>query len=175
MAKMTRIKYSEYKKLKDVLAKEGFAAASKTARVVLEAFLYEDGRITSEWFVREKLCAKGQFTELRGRLIKRNWLKFREDTKRYLPGTRLHPYLKELESSRFVTVAQFRDLEQNTSADRTELHRVVDDVQDLKAQMYEVKALLAELKRLQAPPPSLEAQIKSAEITERLGRILTRN
>jgi hypothetical protein len=38
-----------------------YSAPAVLARVLLEAFLYEDGDINAEWFMREKACAKGGF------------------------------------------------------------------------------------------------------------------
>lgn len=173
MAKITRIKYADYKKLKDCLDKK-FDNSSRLARVLLEAFLFENGQITSDWFVREKLCQKGDFTAVRKRLINEEWLIFREDTRRYLAGKRLRPYISELESRRFTPLTDFRALENLVSekADKLALAKVVDDVQDLKSQVAQIQKILAELKHLQAPPPSAAAQKRSAVLTEQLSQLL---
>jgi hypothetical protein len=189
MAKSTRVSRAEYKNLAEALgnAKRSgkvveYSAPAVLARVLLEAFLYEDGDINADWFVREKACNKGGFTKLRDRLVKDGWLHFREDTKRYFAGTRLRSHLDTVKSSKSVT---FSDLERKADkeelasldarkVDRIEFARVADDVQDLKAQMNEIRELLAELKRLQAPPPSAEAQQRSAELTERLETLMAK-
>lgn len=180
MAKKTRISAQEYCKLKDAFCNAEYSAPGILARLLLEAFLYEDGNINAEWFLREKACAKGSFTKLRDRLVKDSWLYFREDTKRYFPGIRLRPHLDAVKAAKAVT---FADLERKADkdelaaldarkVDRSEFAKVADDVQDLKAQMHEIREILAELKRLQAPPPSAEAQQQSAKLTERLETLL---
>ena len=176
MAKITRIKYANYKKLKDCLDKK-FDNAPRLARVLLEAFLFEDGQITSDWFVKEKLCLKGDFTAIRKRLIQSEWLVFREDTRRYLAGKRLQPYILELESRRFAPLSDFRVLENLVSqkADHAALAKVVDDVQDLRSQVAQIQKILLELRILQAPPPSAAAQRRSAELTEQLSHLLLKN
>lgn len=173
MAKITRIKYCEYKKLKDCLDKK-FDNSSRLARVLLEAFIFEDGNITSDWFVREKLCQKGDFTSLRKKLVQDEWLVFREDSRRYIPGKRIKPYIKTIESNRFTSIAEFRSLETIVSnkADKLALAKVVDDVQDLKSQVAQIQKILSELRLLQAPPPSAAAQKRSAELTEQLSILL---
>ena len=181
MAKMTRITRIEYKQLADVMKNGNYKKSSTLGRILLEAWAFEDGQINSEWWVREKVCAKGEFSKLRAKLIKDNWISFREDTKRYLPGIRLKPYLERFEENRNATLADLAkinlsiaDLDAN-KADKKELKAVSNDVQDLKAQMHEIRAILAELTRLQAPPPSAEAQQKSAELTEKLGQMLNKS
>jgi hypothetical protein len=173
MAKITRISYADYKKLKDCLARD-FPSASRLARVLLEAFLFEDGAVTSDWFIREKICAKGAFTALRSRLISSGWLIFREDTRRYLAGKRLTPYIRDLESRHYAKMTDFRSLESivTKKADQSALDRVAHDVQGLQTKMVLILKLLSELKSLQAPPPSAAAQKRSAELTDQLSQLL---
>jgi len=56
--------------------------------------------------------------------------------------------------------------------DRIEFAKVADDVQDLKAQIHQINALLSELRLLQAPPPNAAAQIRSGEIVEELDALM---
>jgi hypothetical protein len=176
MAKKTRVSVKEYKNLRDALYNANYKSSGVLARLLLEAFLFEGGDINAEWFVREKACLKGAFTKLRDRLVDDNWLHFREDTKCYFPGFRLRTHLDTLKAAKAVT---FADLESKADrkelasldarkVDRVEFAKVADDVQDLKAQVHQINALLAELKRLQAPPPNAAAQIRSGEIAEEL-------
>jgi hypothetical protein len=180
MAKTTRIAKCDYKHLKDVLFLAKFKSSSKLARLLLEAWAFEDGHINSEWWIKEKVCVKGDFSKLRSRLIKENFIVFREDTKRYLPGVRLKPYLERFEENRNATLADLAKIHLSlenlnaNKADKKDLKMMANDVQDLKSQMHEIREILAELTRLQAPPPSLEAQKKSAELTEKLGMMLSR-
>ena len=180
MAKKTRISSDEIRNLRVALHKAKYASATVVARLLVEAFLYEDGDIKADWFVRERACTKGSFTKLRDRLVSDNWLHFREDTKRYFAGTRLYPHLDAMKSAKSVT---FSDLERKADreelasldarkVDRIEFTKVADDVQDLKAQMHEIHEIIAEIKRLQAPPPSVAAQEESARLAERLEKLM---
>lgn len=182
MAKRTRISAKEYKPLRDAFYNAKYPSSGVLARLLLEAFIFEDGDIHADWFVRERACTKGTFTKLRDRLMADNWLHFRDDTKRYFPGVRLKQHLDAVKALKAVT---FSDLERKADkdelasldarkVDRLEFAKVADDVQDLKAQMHEIHEILAELKRLQAPPPSAEAQQQSAKLTDRLGVLLSK-
>jgi hypothetical protein len=189
MAKSTRVSRAEYKNLAEALgnAKRAgkvleYGAPAVLARILLEAFLYEDGDINADWLMREKACTKGNFTKTRDRLVRDGWLHFRDDTKRYFPGNRLKPHLDAVKNAKAVTFADLdrkADKEEIASldarkVDRLEFAKVADDVQDLKAQMNEIREILAELKRLQAPPPSAQAQQRSAELTEKLEELMVK-
>lgn len=182
MAKRTRVSAQEYRNLKAAFCHAKYQSPGVLARLLLEAFLYEDGDINADWFLREKACTKGGFSKLRERLVRDTWLYFREDTKRYFPGVRLKPHLDAVKEAKAVT---FADIEKKADkeelanldarkVDRIEFAKVADDVQDLKAQMHEIHEILAKLKRLQAPPPSVEAQEQSAKLTDRLGVLLSK-
>jgi hypothetical protein len=116
MAKKTRVSSEEIGNLRVALHKAEYSSATVVARLLVEAFLFEDGDIHAEWFVRERACSKGTFTKLRDRLVADSWLHFRDDTKRYFPGVRLKPHLEAVKASKEVT---FSDLERK--ADRSEL------------------------------------------------------
>jgi hypothetical protein len=180
MAKKTRVSAREYKPLRDAFYNAKYASSGVLARLLLEAFLFEDGDINADWFVRERVCSKGAFSKLRERLVHDGWLHFRADTKRYFPGVRLKPHLDAVKEAKAVT---FADIERKADkseiaelddkkADKSALARVADDVQDLKAQIRQIYELIAELKRLQAPPPSAEAQARSGEIAEELQTLM---
>lgn len=182
VAKKMRVSAQESRNLRSALSFAKYESPGVIARLLLEAFVFEDGDINAEWFVREKACTKGSFTKLRDRLVKDGWLHFREDTKRYFAGTRLRSHVDVVKSAKTVT---FADLEFKADkeelarldakkVDRIEFAKVADDVQDLKAQMHEIHEIIAELKRLQAPPPSVEAQEQSAKLTERLENLMTK-
>lgn len=189
MAKKTRVSRAEYRNLAEALgsAKRAgraseYSSPAVLARVLLEAFLFEDGDVNAEWFVREKACTKGGFTRLRDRLVKDSWLHFREDSKRYFPGIRLRPHLDAVKAAKAVT---FADIERKADkdelaaldarkVDRAEFAKVADDVQDLKAQIREINEVIAEIKRLQAPPPSAQAQEETAKLTARLEELMSK-
>lgn len=180
MAKKTKVSGKEARNLRSALCYAKYQSPGILARLLLEAFLYEDGDINADWFVRERACTKGNFSRLRERLVNDNWIHFRDDTKRYFPGLRLRSHIDAVKKIKAVT---FADIEHKADkseiaelhekkADKSALARVVDDVQDLKAQIRQIYELLAELKRLQAPPPSAEAQVRSGEIAEELQTLM---
>jgi hypothetical protein len=159
------------------------------ARLLLEAFLFEDGEINAEWFVREKACTKGTFTKLRDRLVADNWLHFREDSKRYFPGVRLKSHLDAVKASKAVS---FADLERKADrseladldarkADRSEISDLEnrkadrDEMQDLKARMNEIAEAVQKLQAASAPPDSVKKQEIRKEITNRLGQLAFKN
>lgn len=190
MAKITRVSKVESKNLSAAFSRakkqkiSEYSSPAVLARLLLEAFVFEDKDISADWFVHEKACAKGSFSKLRDRLVQDGWIYFLEDTKRYFPGLRLKPYIDAVKATKAVTFIdlerkadkdEIRNLEAKLEAkkvDRSEFSKVADDVQDLKAQMNEIRELLSELKRLQAPPPSIEAQQRSAALTERLEKLM---
>lgn len=146
MAKTTRISKTESKGVANAISYmkrqhkiTEYASPTVIARLLLEAFLYEDGDVNSEWFVHEKACLKGRFTKLRDRLIVDQWLHFREDSKRYFPGTRLKPHLDALKETKFVSIMQLEAFE-NKKADRSEIH----DLNLRKADKVELERRLAE-------------------------------
>jgi hypothetical protein len=189
MAKKTRVSVKEYKNLRDALYNAEYKSSGVLARLLLEAFIFEDGDINADWFVREKVCLKGSFSKIRDRLVRDRWLHFRDDTKKYFAGVRLKPYIDAVKALKNVT---FADLERKADreevdkkadkealvqldakkVDKTEFARMADDVQDIKAQIHQINELLAELKILQAPPPNAAAQLRSGEIAEELDALM---
>ena len=189
VAKKTRITALEYCRLKDAFCNAKYSSPGILARLLLEAFIFEDGDINSEWFVRERACTKGSFTKLRDRLVGENWLHFREDTKRYFAGTRLRPHLDAVKSAKAVTFADLElkaskaDLEEldsrkadksivqhleSTKADRTEL-------QDLKVRMNEIAEAVKQLQTASIPPDDEEKKAVRKDATAKLGKLAAVN
>lgn len=134
MALKTRISGRESKNLRNALCYAEYPSPGVLARLLLEAFLYEDGDINADWFVREKACTKGGFTKLRDRLAKDGWIHFREDTKKYFAGVRLRNHLDAVKAAKAVT---FADLERK--ADKLDLALKADKSElDLKADKSEL-------------------------------------
>jgi hypothetical protein len=146
MAKKTRVSALEYKSLKDAFVHAVYPAPARLARLLLEAFIYEDGNINSEWFVREKACSNGKFTKLRDRLIADNWIYFREDSRRYFVGVRLQPHIEVLKENKTATLAQLEAFSLQ-KADKSEIY----DLDLKKADKAELEQRLAETnKRIDA-------------------------
>jgi len=172
MAKKTRISKTESKNLANALCHakrqhkvEEYKTPAILARLLLEAFIYEDGNINSEWFVREKVCSAGKFTKLRSRLISDDWIYFREDSKRYFAGSRLKPHLDDLKGTIAVTQAQFDRLNE-LKADRSELlildEKKVDRAElelrlaETNSRINAIAVAVRELQDTMLPPDSLE-------------------
>jgi len=155
VAKKTRVSVKEYKNLRDALYGAKYESSGVVARLLLEAFVFEDGDINADWFFREKACSKGNFTKLRDRLVKDNWLHFREDTKRYFPGIRLKPHLEMVKATKAVT---FSDLERK--ADKSDLEKKADKSEI--AVLQEQKADRSELE---------ETKIKLEETSKAMAKI----
>ena len=196
MAKSTRISRAEYKNLAEALGnakRNGKVAEYKSpavvARLLLEGFLYEDGDINADWFVRERACTKGSFTKLRDRLVADNWLHFRDDTKRYFPGVRLKPHLEVVKAAKAVS---FADLERKADrseladldarkADKSEVAQLEsrkadrDEVQDLKARMNEIAEAVQKLQAASLPPDTDEKKEIRKETMNRLGQLAVKN
>lgn len=189
MAKKTRISGQESKNLRNAFCNAKYSSPGVLARLLIEAFIYEDGDIHADWFVREKACTKGSFTKLRDRLMADNWLHFRDDTKRYFPGVRLKQHLEAVKASKAVT---FSDLERK--ADRSELADLDarkadksevldlqsrkadrDEVQDLKARMNEIAEAVQKLQAASLPPDNDEKKEIRQEITRKLGQLAVKN
>lgn len=134
MAKKIRISSAESKNLRSALQAAKYSSPSILARVLLEAFIFEDGNINSDWFVREKVCTKGSFTKMRDRIIKDQWLYFREDSKRYFPGVRLKPHLDIIKESKAATLSDIEAMGAK-KADRSDL----DDLDNRKADKTELE------------------------------------
>jgi hypothetical protein len=179
MAKMTRISKLESKGVSDAIsyAKRHrkvaeYRAPTIIARLLLEAFIYEDGNINSDWFVREKACSVGKFTKLRDRLIADQWVHFREDSRRYFSGLRLQPHIDVLKDTKTATLSQLeafslqkadksdlRDLDLK-KADRTELeHRLAETDTKLAETNKRIDAIAVAVRELQdamIPPDTPE-------------------
>jgi hypothetical protein len=138
MAKFTRLTKIEYQNLMKAFSKADYKSPGILARILLEAFIFED--INSEWFVRERACTKGDFTKLRDRLIKEQWIHFREDSKRYFPGVRLKPHLDIIKESKAATLADIEAMDAK-KADRSDLK----DINDQKADKSELERTKADL------------------------------
>jgi hypothetical protein len=175
VAKKTRISRAEYRNLAEAFGNakrvgkvSEYSAPAVVARVLLEAFLFEDGDVNAEWFVREKACTKGGFTRLRDRLVKDSWLYFREDSKRYFPGVRLRPYIETVRAAKAVT---FADLERK--ADKSDLDLKADkaDVYDLnerKADRSELEELRQRMARFEELARRLEAATRDPITDEKV-------
>lgn len=191
--KKYRISSEEARNVRDSLVHSKYKSPGIIARLLLESFVFEDGKITSEWWVIEKACTKGSFTKLRDRLIKDQWIHFREDSKRYFPGIRLKPHLDLIRDSKSASLADIeamdakkadrsdlRDLD-DRKADKSELERTKADLEFTKLQMQEnnrkMQQIAEAIKDLQEAisPPNTPAKKKLREEKAQKIAVLSKN
>jgi hypothetical protein len=166
MAKRTRLPKEACVHLMDVLRKGGYRSPGTLARVLLEALVFDEGKLSSDTFYGQKAGAAGTYTKTRDALVKDEFISVIEPNGRLIPKQRLKPYVDEAKKQTHASVSFVVDYVDS------KVKSVADDVQDLKAQIHQIYELLAELKRLQAPPPSAEAQARSGEIAEELQTLM---
>lgn len=194
MAKTTRVSRAEYRNLAEALGNAKrvrkvaeYSAPAVIARLLLEAFLYEDANINSEWFVREKACLSGKFTKLRDRLIADQWIYFREDSKRYFVGVRLKPHIEVLRKSKTASLAQLEELDSKKAdkidlkelddrkADRSELEMTRMQLEKTNAKVEEIAIAVAELQAAMLPPDSANKQEIRTRSAQKIASLSCKN
>ena len=176
MAKTTRISSKEANALGLALRRSGFQRHIILARLLLETWVWENGQMNADWFVREGACAKGKFSSLRSSLVKNNWIFFNESTYRYHPARRLLPYIKKFEQLHSATIADMMqvrtDLELKiaSKADQADVNALRDDIKDIRAQL---NLLFARLDACNAPPPDAAKQEEARALTHQIRTLLT--
>jgi SepF-like predicted cell division protein (DUF552 family) len=96
-----------------------------------------------------------------------------DDWIRFKPGKVVRDYINK-EKAHQAEMASMNDLQDAEDRMSRKVARVADDVQDLKAQIHQINVLMAELKRLQAPPPNAAAQLRSDEIVDEINGIMVK-
>jgi len=169
MAKDTRLSKTECDSLRTMLARRGYNSTHVLSRLLLEAFLFDDGKFASESFILEGVCEPGRFSVLRKKLQTDGFIFFNEDTlrhSRYLPGKRIKPYLETLKLKKFATVDQLQELDEKiaSKADKSELN-------ELKARMNRIEEAVHELKEASEPPDTEEKIGRRKIATDRLAKL----
>lgn len=176
MAKTTKITAKEANALGLALRRSGFSRHIVLARLLIEAWVWENGQINSDWFVQEGACLKGKFSNLRNSLVKQGWIYFNESTYRYIPSKKLLPYIQKFEKLHSACIADLMsvrsDLELKiaSKADQTEINALRDDIKDIRAQL---NLLFARLDACNAPPPDAAKQEEARVLTHQIRALLT--
>jgi SepF-like predicted cell division protein (DUF552 family) len=125
------------------------------------------GRTYKDWIAQLKRAGVlAPFKDEDQESEKSDWIRFK-------PGPVTLPYVNK-EKAHQEEMASMRDLHESEDRMLKKVARVADDVQDLKAQIHQINLLMAELKRLQAPPPNAAAQLRSDEIVDEINGIMTK-
>lgn len=166
MAKRTRLPKDSYVRLMDVLRKTGYENPGSLARVLLESLVFDDGKLTSEVFYHQKAGSKGTFTKVRDSLVKDGFILVLEPSGKILAKTRLKLYADEAMKQTQASVGFVVDYVSS------KVKVVENEVLDLKSQIAEIRELITQIKKLQAPPPTMAAQELTAKLTGRLESLL---
>ena len=175
MAKVTRIKKEFYKDLMNQLVREKYEKSGKLARVLLEGFVFNEGIFSSEIFYDEKIIPNKTFKAFRRRLQADGFIDFTDASvgrKQYYPTKRIIDFVERAKKQTSVTIDY---VDKSISKVNSRVDIMVDEMQDIKAQVNEIRHLLSELQGLQSPPPSVEAQKRSAVIAARLAKLMNSN
>ncbi len=176
MAKTTRISAKETNALGLALRRSGFQRHIILARLLLETWVWENGQISADWFVREGACAKGKFSNLRSSLVKQNWILFNESNYRYHPAKRLLPYIKKFELLHNASIADMQQVREEleikiaAKADQADVNALRDDIKDIRAQLH---LLFVRLDACNAPPPDAAKQEEARALTHQIRTLLT--
>ena len=163
-----RISSQEAKNVKDALVYSKFKSPGILARLLLESFIFEDGDINSDWFVREKACEKGNFTKIRDRLIEEKFIHFREDSRRYFAGSRLNPYLDALKLVKWATIADLAlkaDLSELRELDAKKADRIEYNVTKMELELVREKLAntVMELKTVKENLANTDMELKTVK------------
>ena len=175
MAKKTQVTKDLYRDLMFQLKREKYSNAGKLARVLLEGFVFNDGIFSSDVFYDEKIIPEKTFKAFRRRLQADGFIEFTEASvgrKQYYPTKRIIEFVERTKKQTSVTIDY---VDRSVGKVNSRVDIMADEVQDLKAQVNEIRHLLSELQGLQSPPPSVEAQKRSAVIAARLAKLMNSN
>jgi hypothetical protein len=89
-------RFSQYKPLECALRRSKFKRPGVLAGILLECFLEHHGELRSDSLISEGVCEKGEFTNLRKRLIQGGWVNWSEQQTYkavYFAGKKLLKYL----------------------------------------------------------------------------------
>ena len=102
---MTNRSFKTYKALFQALQRDGIKPAGPTATLLLELFVFHNGRLVAGTVVRKRLCKELEFKQWRQPLIDRGWLvydqmKYKNDWTLHQPGTKLLEYVNKERAQR---------------------------------------------------------------------------
>lgn len=193
MPKQNRISAGDTTNLRSALAHRKYPAATVLARVLLEAFVFRRGKITSDWWYAQKACPADTFTSTRNRLVEDEFLIFDAPTSRYFPGPKLIPYYEAVNKTKNATLSdlnlkvdkeEFEKLQQRNSDLERQVLTLQRQVLELQGQVLDLQrqsartngnvsnlerhvALLSdEMRRVATPPPSVERLLRAAQVLE---------
>ncbi len=163
-----RISSKETQKLRAALCFAKYKSPGILARILIDAFIFEDGNINAELFVNTKVCEKGLFSQLRDKLIKDEWLCFRRDSHRYSPGIRLQPHLEMLKSQKVATLADLElkaDLSELKELDAKKADRIESNVTKMELELVREKLAKTdmELKTVKENLANTDVELKTVK------------
>lgn len=187
MAKHTRLSKSAITSLKDALVRRKYPAPSKVARLVLEAIIFDDGRLSGETFYSQEAGPKGSFTQIRSRLEKDGFIHVILPSGKIVPTLRLQKALTVAQEHVAVTVGYVEKRiserisgkadrsELAVKANRSELEETKIKLEETSKKLdenirfvAEIAEAVKELKAGREPPDSPEKKNKRDRAAKRL-------
>ena len=162
-------KFMTYNALQLALRKECVSNHGSVARILLECFLEDGGRLQASKVIARGICEEGRFSLWRDELVKNNWLVWtvnQADKGQYYAGKKLLAYInKEKMSSKEI-------------ATKDDVVATRDEVADLRSQLNSHEKRLAKIDeavqelRLAVEPPETEEKRKTRErVAEKLSKL----
>jgi SepF-like predicted cell division protein (DUF552 family) len=180
---MPNLEWAQHKAMRCKFARMKIPYPATFATLLLEAFLENGGLIPAREYYGSEHEVKGKkyqqwVDDLRSLGIlepyKSDDLERKgDDWIRFKPGKVIRDYINK-EKTHQQEMASMRDVYEAEDRMSKKVARVADDVQDLKAQIHRINMLMAELKRLQAPPPNAAAQLRSDEIVDEINGLMAK-
>lgn len=135
-------KYTVYNALEIAFRKSKISNSGSVARVLLECFLEDGGRLQASKVVARGICEEGKFSVWRDELVKNNWLVWslnQIDKGHYHAGKKLLPYInkEKLASREIVTRSDI--LPKHEIASKIELMNTQKELDAVKERLAKVE------------------------------------
>lgn len=170
-------KYTVYNALEIALRKLKMPNSGSVARVLLECFLEDGGRLQAAKVVARGICEEGKFSLWRDELVKNNWLVWslsQMDKGHYHSGKKLLPYVnKEKLASREI-VTREDILPKEEIATKMELQQTQNELEAVKERLSKVEDAIergVEVFLDENPPKTAERRLLAKENFLATGKI----
>lgn len=170
-------KFKTYNALQLALRKESVSNQGSVARILLECFLEDGGRLQASKVVARGICEDGKFSLWRDELVKNNWLVWtvsQADKGQYYAGKKLIAYInkEKIASKEIVTRDDILPKEQIASKIELEnTQRELDAVKERLLKLEDAVERGIEGFLDENPPKTSERRRKAKENFENTGKI----
>ncbi len=144
MPKQTRLPKQAVKVFKDLLENKDYPSYHTVARVVLEALIFDDGKLIADTFYSQKAGKQGTFTAVRSRLIKDGYIRVLEHSGRIIAKKKLDTALS---AARTNVSANINFVTGYVNSKVENINSRIDDLDNNKADRAELEFKLEETNR----------------------------